>query len=133
MLAQPNSRSLRFCIVKIALAIACAAPGIATAADGSSNAEKSEVGSSKLPVSEIILYSSGVGYFQRDGQIEGDATVDLRFKVDDINDLLKSMVVQDLDGGRISTVTYGSRDPLTKTLKSFAIDLTSRSEERRVG
>ncbi|MHC1766061.1 MAG: hypothetical protein AB9869_17465 [Verrucomicrobiia bacterium] len=79
----------------------------------------------KLPVTEIILYTSGVGYFQRDGKVEGDANVDLRFKVDDVNDLLKSMVVQDLDGGHISAVTYGSRDPLTKTLKSFAIDLTT--------
>jgi hypothetical protein len=34
------------------------------------------------------------------------------------------MVVQDFDGGRVSTVTYGSRDPITKTLKSFGIDLT---------
>lgn len=79
----------------------------------------------QLPLSEIILYSSGVGYFQRDGQVDGSATVDLRFKVDDINDLLKSLVVQDRDGGRVSTVTYGSRDPLTKTLKSFGLDLTS--------
>src|ERR1041384_6774607 len=55
--------------------------------------------SSKLPVTEGILYSSGVGYFQRDGQVEGRSTIDLRFKVDDINDLLKSMVVQDFDGG----------------------------------
>ena len=78
-----------------------------------------------LPVSELILYSSGVGYFQRDGQVQGKASVELQFKVDDINDLLKSAVVQDLDGGQVSTVTYGSRDPLTKTLKSFGIDLTS--------
>lgn len=80
---------------------------------------------SALPLSEVILYSSGVGYFQRDGQVEGKAQVDLRFKVENINDLLKSMVVQDFDGGRISSVTYGSRDPLTKTLKSFGIDLTT--------
>ncbi len=77
-----------------------------------------------LPLSEVVLYSSGVGYFQRDGQVEGSGQVDLRFKVENINDLLKSMVVQDFDGGRVSTVTYGSRDPITKTLKSFGIDLT---------
>ena len=35
------------------------------------------------------------------------------------------MVLQDLGGGQISTVTYGSRDPITKTLQTFAIDLTS--------
>lgn len=78
-----------------------------------------------LPLSELILYSSGVGYFERNGQIDGKASVDLQFKVDDINDLLKSMVVQDLDGGQIRTVTYPSRDPLTKTLRSFGVDLTS--------
>ncbi len=78
-----------------------------------------------LPLAEVVLYSSGVGYFQRDGQVQGNAQVELRFKVDNINDLLKSLVVLDFDGGRVSTVTYGSRDPLTKTLKSFGIDLTS--------
>src|SRR5690606_36473272 len=35
-----------------------------------------------------------------------------------------SLVVQDLGGGRISTVTYDSREPITKTLKTFSIDLT---------
>ena len=95
-------------------------------ATGASSAER-EAAQEKtaLPLSELILYSSGVGYFQRDGQVNGKATVELQFKVDDINDLLKSMVVQDLDNGQVSTVTYGSRDPLTKTLKSFGIDLTS--------
>jgi hypothetical protein len=94
--------------------------GLAAIATGSALAEDP-----KLPVSQIVLYSSGVGYFQRDGQVEGRTAIDLRFKVDDINDLLKSMVVQDLDGGQVSTVTYGSRDPLTKTLKSFGLDLTA--------
>ena len=79
---------------------------------------------SKLPLTRLTLYSSGVGYFQRTGEVEGKAEVELRFKVDDINDLLKSMVVQDFGGGQVQTVTYGSRDPITKTLKSFGLDLT---------
>lgn len=81
--------------------------------------------SSALPLTEVVLYSSGVGYFERAGEVQDRSQVDLRFKVDNINDLLKSMVVQDFSGGRVSTVTYGSRDPLTKTLKSFGIDLTT--------
>jgi len=52
-----------------------------------------------------VLYSSGVGYFQRDGSIDGHGHMELRFKVDNINDLLKSMVVQDFDGGRVAAVT----------------------------
>lgn len=77
-----------------------------------------------LPLKKIVLFNSGVGFFEHVGEVTGDASVDLQFNVDDINDLLKSLVPQDLGGGRASTVTYGSMDPITKTLKTFAIDLT---------
>jgi hypothetical protein len=80
-----------------------------------------------LPLTKIVLYASGVGYFQRDGRIDGHGQVALRFKVDTVNDLLKSMTIQDFDGGQVSTVTYDSRDPITRTLKSFAIDLTDNA------
>jgi hypothetical protein len=79
----------------------------------------------KLPVKRVVLFSSGVGYFQHHGQVTGNASVDLKFPVEDVNDLLKSMVLEDLGGGQISTISYGSRDPVTKTLKTFAIDLTT--------
>jgi hypothetical protein len=77
-----------------------------------------------LPLSKVVLFTSGVGYFQREGTVTGSADLDLYFKTKDINDLLKSLVIQDLDGGQVTEVTYSSRDPLTRTLQSFAIDLT---------
>lgn len=80
--------------------------------------------SNSIPVKQIILYSSGTGFFERAGEVEDRAKVELRFKTEDINDLLKSMVVQDLGGGTVTAVTYDSRDPVTKTLRSFGIDLT---------
>jgi len=76
-----------------------------------------------LPLSKIVLYSSGVGYFQHDGTVNNRTQLDLRFNVSQINDMLKSLVVQDFGGGKVSTVTYGSRDPVTKTLGSFGINL----------
>jgi len=78
-----------------------------------------------LPIGQVVLFSSGVGYFQREGQIDGNARVDLSFPVSDINDLIKSMVLRDLDGGHISAVSYDSNAPIEKTLKSFAINLTA--------
>ncbi|HEX3658065.1 MAG TPA: hypothetical protein VHV55_19920 [Pirellulales bacterium] len=75
-----------------------------------------------LPLTKVVLFNAGVGFFQHDGQIDGDKKIELQFNVDDINDLLKSMVVE---AGKISNVTYGSKDPITKTLSTFAIDLTS--------
>ncbi len=83
-----------------------------------------QVSGPMLPVAQAILYSSGVGYFQREGTVEGNARVDLTFPVQDINDLLKSMVLQDLGGGVISAVSYDSQAPIEKTLQSFAVNLT---------
>ncbi|MBX9790280.1 MAG: DUF4139 domain-containing protein, partial [Pirellulales bacterium] len=83
-----------------------------------------EPATAKLPLSKIVLFSSGVGYFEHRNQVDGTAQVELRFNAKDINDLLKSMVLEDAGGGRIAAVTYGSKDPITKTLKTFAIDLT---------
>jgi hypothetical protein len=78
-----------------------------------------------VPVSSLVMFTSGVSYFQHDGTVDGSAKMELTFSTDQINDLLKSLVLRDLDGGTITSVTYSSRDPITRTLKSFAIDLTS--------
>lgn len=78
-----------------------------------------------VKLSKVVLFNSGVGFFEHGGKVEGESRLDLKFRVEDVNDLLKSMVVQDLGGGTISTVNYGSKDPITKTLKTFAIDLTT--------
>jgi hypothetical protein len=80
--------------------------------------------SNPLPLSKVVLFNAGVGFYQHDAEITGDQTVELKFNVTDINDLLKSMVLQDLGGGKVSTVTYNSLEPITKTLKTFAVDLT---------
>ncbi len=79
----------------------------------------------QLPIGQVVLFSSGVGYFQREGQVEGDARVDLSFPTQDINDLIKSMVLRDLDGGHIAAVSYDSNAPVEKTLQSFAVNLSA--------
>jgi hypothetical protein len=76
-----------------------------------------------LPITRVVLFNSGVGYFSRSGDVEGDARVDLTFPESDVNDLLKSMVLEDFGKGRISAVSYDSREPIARTLSSFAINL----------
>jgi hypothetical protein len=78
-----------------------------------------------LPIKQVILFNSGVGYFQREGDVQGDARIDLSFPTSEVNDLLKSLVLQDLGKGRISTVNYDSQDPIDKILRSFALDLNN--------
>ena len=77
-----------------------------------------------LPVTDVVLFSSGVGYFQRAGTVQDNATVELSFKTDQINDLLKSMLLLDLDGGTVPEVTYSAQDPIAKALQAFAVDIT---------
>lgn len=79
-----------------------------------------------LKLTRVALFNSGVGYFEADGAVEGDATTELRFRTAQINDLIKSLVLQDFDGGTIRAVQYPSRDPIEKTLKSFGVDITGR-------
>jgi len=76
-----------------------------------------------VPVTKVMLFSSGVGYFEHAGTVRGNSSTELRFKTSQINDILKSIMLQDQDGGRIGTITYPSQDPLTKTLKSFQVDI----------
>ncbi len=78
---------------------------------------------SPLPIRHVILLNSGVGYFQREGEVTGDAQVELSFPVGDINDLLKSLTLEDTGGGHVNTVNYDSHDPVDKVLHSFALDL----------
>lgn len=81
-----------------------------------------------LSLSRVVLFSSGVGYFQREGQVEGNASLELFFRTSEINDLLKSLILRDLDGGQIAGVNYASRDPMARALRSFAIDLTDHPD-----
>ncbi|MDB5292024.1 MAG: hypothetical protein JWL69_3265 [Phycisphaerales bacterium] len=80
---------------------------------------------SDVPVKEVVLFSSGVGYFEHFGSIKGDAASELRFKTDQINDVLKSLLLQDMDGGTIGTVSYPGQAPIEHTLKSFQVDITA--------
>lgn len=78
----------------------------------------------EVPVKKVVLFSSGVGYFEHAGSVRGNGSTELRFKTNQINDILKSIVLQDQDGGRVGAISYPSQDPLAKTLKSFQVDIT---------
>ncbi len=84
-----------------------------------------------LPVRQVTLFSSGVSYTERRGAIDGDATVPLTFRVGQINDILKSMVLLD-SAGKVQPATYTARDPIGHTLQSFAVDVTGDLSLRQI-
>ena len=74
---------------------------------------------------EVVLFTSGVGFFEHYGTVQGNATTELSFKSAQINDILKSLLLEDRDGGKVSVVTYASQEPLERTLRSFEVDLSN--------
>lgn len=80
-------------------------------------------GAADLPLRRVVLFTSGVGFFQREGELTNDTLVELSFRADQINDLLKSLVLQDFGGGKVAPVVFGSPEPVQHTLNSFPIDL----------
>ncbi|MFQ5428831.1 MAG: hypothetical protein ACE5E1_00865 [Phycisphaerae bacterium] len=78
----------------------------------------------ELKLKKVSLFTSGVGCFEAAATIDGTATAELRFRADQINDILKSLVLHDLDGGSFSAVEYPSLQPTDKTLRTFGVDIT---------
>ena len=85
---------------------------------------------SPLPIRRVTLFTSGVAAIERSGDVAGDAAVPLTFRTTQINDILKSLTLMD-SKGQVQPVIYGAKDPLSRTLQSFAVDVTqprSRAE-----
>jgi hypothetical protein len=74
-----------------------------------------------------------VGFLQHGGEVADDTTVKMSFKTGQINDLLKSMVLEDLDGGTVAAVSYASGDLVAEPgshSPSGVRLVVQRSEER---
>lgn len=80
-----------------------------------------------MPITRVVLYKHGVGYFERQGGIEGDATLSLTFKQDEVSDVLKSLTVLDLNGGHIASVSYDSTKPLEQLLADVALSIPDKN------
>lgn len=77
----------------------------------------------KLPVRRVVLYKNGVGYFEHLGRVRGSQDVHIDFTSAQLNDVLKSLTVLDLAGGRITGVDYNSEAPLARRLGTLRLAL----------
>lgn len=77
----------------------------------------------KLPVRRVVLYKNGVGYFEHLGRVRGSQDVHIDFTSAQLNDVLKSLTVLDLAGGRITGVDYNSEAPLARRLATLRLAL----------
>jgi hypothetical protein len=87
-----------------------------------------DTSSAKLPVRRVILYKTGVGYFEHQGQVYGNQTMQIDFTSSQLNDVLQSLTILDLNGGRISGVNYNSEAPLSQRLGTLSLPLEERTD-----
>src|SRR5437667_3578585 len=93
---------------RLIITVACSAVGIAAA---------------DLPVRDVVLYKHGVGYFERAGRLSPGESARLDFKADEMNDVLKSLTLEEKGGGKISGLRYDSSLPLQKKLEEFPVSI----------
>ena len=104
----------------IPVAIAAQAPGTDAPR---AQAEDTAASTGRLPVKRIVLYKNGVGFFEHIGRVTGSQVVRLDFTSEQLDDVLKSLTVLDLDGGRVTAVGYNSNAPLERQLGALRLPL----------
>ncbi len=75
-----------------------------------------------LPITRMTLYKHGVGFFERRAQLEGDE-VSLSFRVEEMNDILKSLTAVDWGSGQVLGVDYATPQSREERLAGCSIRL----------
>lgn len=87
--------------------------------------------SRRLPVKRVVLYKNGIGFFEHLGQVTGTESLAIDFTSAQLDDVLKSLTVLDLDGGTVTAVGYNSDAPLVRRLGALhlPVDAEATSSE----
>ncbi len=86
--------------------------------------------SDQLPVRRVVLYKSGVGFFEHVGSVTGNANVTIQFTTAQLNDVLQSLTALDLDGGSIANISYNSIAPIDQRLAALRLPLSGDAGRR---
>ena len=84
-------------------------------------------GPQKLPLRRVVLYKSGIGYFEHDGHVRGNEDVEIDLTSGQLNDVLKSLTALDFSGGRIVGASYNSQEPAGHQLQSLPVPVAQNS------
>jgi hypothetical protein len=94
-------------------------------AGSSATTAASPAATQKLPLRRVVLYKSGVGYFEHGGMVRGNQNVEIDLTSSQLDDVLKSLTALDLSGGRIAGASYTSQDPAGHQLESLPVPVAS--------
>jgi hypothetical protein len=75
-----------------------------------------------LPITHLTLYKHGVGFYERRAAVSGDE-VELSFRAEEMNDILKSLTAIDWGGGQVLGVEYATPQTPEERLVGCSIRL----------
>lgn len=75
-------------------------------------------GAQQLELKRVMLSAGGVGYFEHEAEVEGDAVLTLSVRLDQVDDVLKSITVYD-DKGTAGTIRLPGREPLEQVFRDL--------------
>jgi hypothetical protein len=78
----------------------------------------------ELALKRVMLSSGGLGYFEYEATVDGDATLKLTVSLQQVDDVLKSLVVYD-DKGGVGGLSLPGREPLAQAFKDLPFDQDS--------
>jgi hypothetical protein len=85
-----------------------------------------------LNVSRVILYKTGIGYFEHLATVTGNQSLAVQFTGDQLDDVLKSLTAVDLGDGRITGISYDSPTPTERRLQALRVPLAQNASTRQV-
>lgn len=71
-----------------------------------------------LALRRVLYTTGGVGYFEHEATVTGDATLSLDVRLDQVSDVLKSIIVFD-EHGRLGQATLPGRSPLSEIFRDL--------------
>src|SRR6185503_12754435 len=74
-----------------------------------------------LALKRVMLSSGGLGYFEYEATVDGDANLKLTVSLEQVDDVLKSLVVYD-DKGGVGGLSLPGKEPLQQTFKDMPFD-----------
>ena len=90
--------------------------------EGVSEITESAISADELPVTRVTLYTAGLAHMVHETTVSDDEVLYFPVEPKDINDVLKSLAVEDLDGGTVDVVNFDSSDPLSVVLADLRIN-----------
>jgi len=119
--SRPHSQSHtglnRLAVLGLA-ALAVASLSVASLPAAHAQQAETRQGEPALDLKRVLLSTGGVGYFEYEAEVEGDAELPLEVRLDQVNDVLKSIVVYD-DQGAIGQISLPGKQPLEQVFREL--------------